>query len=91
MDDPTPREEKNRRFDKLCAVQNSISEQLHNGYIGKTLRCLIDGTDKEYLTARTEGGRLVRLTGSTELIGTFGMITITGSNTWSLTGELQNG
>ena len=91
MDDPTPKEEKNRRFDRLCAVQNSISEQIHQGYVGKTFRCLIDGTDKEFLTARTEGGRLVRLTGSTELIGTFGMITITGSNTWSLTGELQNG
>ncbi len=88
MDDPTPKEEKNRRFDRLCAVQNAISEQIHEAYIGKTMRCLIDGTDKEFLTARTEGGRLVRLTGSPELIGTFQMITITGSNTWSLTGEL---
>ena len=89
MDDPTPKEEKNRRFDKLCAVQNSISEQLHNGYIGKTLRCLIDGTDKEFLTARTEGGRLVRLMADTSLIGTFAQITITGATTWSLTGELK--
>ena len=88
MDDPTPKEEKNRRFDRLCDVQNSISEQLHNGYIGKTLRCLIDGTDKEFLTARTEGGRLVRLTGDTSLIGSFVQITITGATTWSLIGEL---
>ncbi len=89
MEDPTPKEEKNRRFDKLCAVQNSISEALHNGYIGKTLRCLIDGTDKESLTARTEGGRLVRLTGDPALIGTFAEITITGATTWSLTGEIK--
>ena len=88
MDDPTPKEEKNRRFDKLCAVQNSISETLHNAYIGKTLRCLIDGTDKEVLTARTEGGRLVRLTGDPALIGTFQEITVTGATTWSLTGKL---
>ena len=88
MEDPTPKEEKNRRFDRLCAVQNAISEQIHETYVGKTLRCLIDGTDKEYLTARTEGGRLVRLKGDTTLIGTFQMITITGSNTWSLTGAL---
>ena len=88
MEDPTPKEEKNRRFDKLCAVQNGISEQLHNAYIGKTLRCLIDGTDKEFLTARTEGGRLVRLVGDPSLIGTFAPITITGATTWSLTGEL---
>ena len=54
MDDPTPKEEKNRRFDRLCAVQNAISEQIHQTYIGKTLRCLVDGQDKELLTARTE-------------------------------------
>jgi tRNA-2-methylthio-N6-dimethylallyladenosine synthase len=88
MEDPTPKEEKNRRFDKLCAVQNSISEALHNDYIGKTLRCLIDGTDKDFLTARTEGGRLVRLVGDASLIGSFAQITITGATTWSLTGEI---
>ena len=88
MDDPTPKADKNRRFDKLCAVQNTISEQLHQEYVGKTYRCLIDGTDKDYLTARTEGGRLVRLTGDPALIGSFAFITITGATTWSLTGTL---
>ena len=88
MEDPTPKEEKNRRFDRLCAVQNSISEQIHNGYIGKTMVCLIDGTDKEYLTARTEGGRLVRLPGDAALVGSFMPVTITGATTWSLTGKL---
>ena len=89
MEDPTPKEEKNRRFDRLCAVQNSISEEIHSSYIGKTFRCLIDGTDKDCLTARTEGGRLVRLTGDKSLIGTFQIVTITGSTTWSLTGNLS--
>ena len=89
MEDPTPKEEKNRRFDKLCAVQNGISVEIHNGYIGKTMECLIDGTDKEFLTARTEGGRLVRLRGNSCLIGTYQYITITGATTWSLTGELS--
>ena len=88
MEDPTPKEEKNRRFDRLCQVQNEISEAIHEGYIGKTLRCLIDGTDKDMLTARTEGGRLVRLMGDASLIGSFTEIKITGSTTWSLTGEL---
>ena len=88
MDDPTPKEEKNRRFDRLCAVQNAISEQIHQTYIGKTLRCLVDGQDKELLTARTEGGRLVRFAGCGSLIGTFQNITITGATTWSLTGDL---
>ena len=86
MDDPTTKEEKNRRFDRLCDVQNSISENIHQNYVGKTLRCLIDGTDKEQLTARTEGGRLVRLPMDCGTIGTFIDVTITGSTTWSLTG-----
>ena len=88
MDDPTPKAEKNRRFDALCALQNSISEQLHTDYIGKTFRCLVDGTDKTLLTARTEGGRLVRFEGSPELIGSFRDLTITGATTWSLTGQI---
>ena len=89
MEDPTPKEEKNRPFDRLCDLQNQISETIHAGYIGKTLRCLIDGTDKELLTARTEGGRLVRLPGNPNLIGSFAQVTITGSTTWSLTGRLE--
>ena len=89
MEDPTPKEEKNRRFDKLCAVQNAISEQIHEGYVGKTLRCLVDGKDGDLLTARTEGGRLVRFEGCDSLIGTSQNLTITGSTTWSLTGELK--
>ena len=88
MEDPTPKEEKSRRFDKLCAVQNRISEEIHESYVGKTLRCLVDGKDKELLTARTEGGRLIRFPGNEELIGSYVNLTITGSTTWSLTGEL---
>ncbi len=90
MDDPTPKEEKNRRFDRLCAVQNRISEEIHENYVGKTMRCLIDGTDKEFLTARTEGGRLVRFKGDPAMIGSYRYITITGATTWSLTGELTD-
>ena len=89
MDDPTPKEEKNRRFDRLCAVQNEISVKIHESYVGKKLRCLVDGRDKDMLTARTEGGRLVRFPGCDDLIGTYADITITGATTWSLTGTLD--
>ena len=91
MEDNTPKEEKNRRFDKLCAVQNAISEEIHQSYVGKTMLCLVDGKDKDMLTARTEGGRLVRFAGCDDLIGTFQNLTITGATTWSLTGELSKG
>ena len=90
MEDPTPKDEKNRRFDRLCALQNSISEQIHQSYVGKVMRCLVDGTDKDLLTARTEGGRLVRFAGCSDLVGTYQNLKITGSNTWSLTGQLED-
>ena len=88
MEDPTSKEEKSRRFDKLCAVQNGISVEIHNNYIGKAMRCLVDGKDKDMLTARTDGGRRGRVAGCDSMIGTYQNIQITGATTWSLTGEL---
>ena len=89
MDDPTPKEEKNHRFDRLCDTQNRISLEIHQGYVGRTLRVLVDGREKEMLTARTEGGRLVRFAGDDSLIGQFFDVTITGCTTWSLVGEVK--
>ncbi len=88
MDDPTPKVEKNRRFDRLCDAQNRISLEIHQAYIGRTLRVLVDGREDGLLTARTEGGRLVRLPGEDDLIGAFRNVRITGCTTWSLAAEL---
>ena len=88
MPDPTPKEEKNRRFDRLLAVQNAISEEKHKALIGRTLRVLVDGKDGDLLTARTDGGRLVRLSGEDILIGQFVNVTITDATTWSLVGAV---
>ena len=50
--------------------------------------CEDESKDKDMLTARTEGGRLVRFAGDESLIGTYQNLKITGSTTWSLTGTL---
>ena len=89
MDDPTPKAEKNRRFDRLCDVQNRISQEIHQGYVGRMMRVLVDGREDDRLTARTEGGRLVRFAGDDSLIGQFIDVKITGCTTWSLVGELK--
>lgn len=89
LPDPTTKEEKNRRFDRLLAVQNAISEEKHKALIGKTLRVLVDGKDGDKLTARTDGGRLVRLDGEDALMGQFINVTITDASTWSLVGETK--
>lgn len=91
MDDPIPKEEKSANFQRLVAFQNEISAQNHQNYVGRTMRCLIDGTsgDERYpLSARTAGNRLVRLDGDKKLVGTFQEVEITQANTWSLSGKL---
>ena len=88
MPDPMSREEKLKNFQRLVEVQDRISEERHAAYIGKTVRCLVDGRDGKGLTARTPGNRLVRLEGEASLIGTFVQLHITGANKWSLFGEL---
>ena len=91
MDDPVPREEKQRWFDRLCDTQNRISEELHAAYVGRSLRCLVDGEGDDArwpLTARTAGGRLVHLVGDKSAVGTYHDVKITDSNTWALFGEL---
>ena len=91
MDDPMPREEKLANFNRLTALQDAISEEKHAAYIGRTVRCLIDGAsdDARYdLTARTPGNRLVRVVGDPSALGQFRDVRITGANKWSLFGEL---
>lgn len=92
MPDPFTRGEKQVHFDRLIEVQNRISEEKHREYIGKTVRVLVDGNDREQgvLTARTSGGRLVRLDGDESFIGRFADAAITDCNTWALRGELLN-
>ena len=90
MEDPFTREQKQQHFDALLELQNRISEEKHREYIGKTVRVLIDGRDWEegVLTARTLGGRLVRISGDERLIGSFAETRIVDCNTWALRGEL---
>lgn len=90
MADPVPREEKQKWFDRLVAVQNAYSAEKHASYIGKTVRVLVDGESDEPdwpLSCRTEGNRLVRVRGDKALIGTFADVIIQNSNTWALYGE----
>ena len=87
MPDPVSRQEKNKWFDRLVTAQNKISEEIHRGYVGKTVKILVDGEEDGVLTGRTEGGRLVRFAGDPTWIGQFMDVEITGHNTWSLEGR----
>ena len=94
MADPYTREEKQRHFDRLMEVSNSISGEKHKEYEGRIVRVLVDGEtgrDEYNLSSRTNGGRLVHLRGDKSLIGSFIDVKITASNTWALYGEVVSG
>ena len=91
LPDPATRAEKQAWFDKLLEAQNRISAQIHQGYVGQTLRVLVDGEsgDERWpLQSRTAGGRLVHLAGDRSAIGQFVEARILDSNTWALFGEI---
>ena len=91
MSDPATRQEKQKWFDKLLAVQNRISREKNAQYVGKTLEVLVDGRseDPNYdLTARTEGFKLVHICGSEDLIGQTVQVEIERSSTVALFGKV---
>ena len=94
LPDDTPREEIQNRFDRLVNTANRISAELHKAQEGKTCRVLIDGVKTvgdNNLSARTEGGRLVHLSGPETLVGNWANVAITGSNTFALFGNIVDG
>ena len=89
MPDPFTREQKQKRFDRLLELQNRISQEKHSANVGKTMRVLVDGVDGDQLTARTDGGRLVRMPGDPKIVGSFRQVRIVDSTTWSLVGQME--
>ena len=89
MPDPVSREEKQRRFDRLVERANEISAEKHRAYICTRQRVLVDGTTGRSpynLSARTNGGRLVHMSGDESLAGKFIYADIVDGNTWALYG-----
>lgn len=90
MPDDTPQEEKQRRFERLCQVQNDISEQIHAACIGQTCRVLCESKsrfDQFPVAARTDTGRVVYLAAGMECIGSFCHARIVRASPWALFGE----
>lgn len=92
LEDDVTREEKQVWFDRLLELQNSISDKKHQAHVGSVVKVLVDGEshDLRYpLNSRTNGGRLVHLSGGKEIIGRFVKAKITHCNSWSLFGEYE--
>ncbi len=86
-------EDKHKSFDRITEVQNAISRRKNEAMLGKTECVLVEGlsrTNEEFLSGRTEGGKIVNFRGGKNLIGSLVKVKITDCRTWSLTGEILN-
>ena len=84
-------EVKSERFERLLALQNSISLEANKPLEGKTLRVLCDGKSKnkaEAITGRTEGGKIVFFDGDESMEGRFVDVKIDRGDTFALYGTV---
>jgi tRNA-2-methylthio-N6-dimethylallyladenosine synthase len=85
-------EVKKERHRKLSEVMKVHSHQYNESMVGKTVRLLVNGTDRKtgYSTGLTEGKLIVRLDQKDDsLMGKFVDVTITSAADFSMSGELQ--
>lgn len=87
-----PYEVKRRRIGELIALQNSVTKELSEDYIGKTYEVLAEDVSEKHenmLCGRTESGRLVTFAGDAGLVGSFVDVRITEARSASLFGHIS--
>jgi ribosomal protein S12 methylthiotransferase len=90
LGDPVPAPVKQERFERLMELQQGISMQINQSYVGKTLDVLIEGFDNDISIGRSyrdapEIDGLVFIEGKLE-IGQIAPVRITGAMAYDLTG-----
>lgn len=90
LGDPIPAEVKQARFEQLMELQQGISMQVNQSYVGKTLDVLVEGRDKGIAIGRSyrdapEIDGLVFIEGEAR-IGEIVPVRITGAMAYDLTG-----
>ncbi len=92
LGDPVPAEVKQERFEELMELQQGISMQVNQSYVGKTLDVLVEGRDKGISIGRSyrdapEIDGLVFIEGDVK-IGELIPVRITGAMAYDLTSVL---
>lgn len=89
MPDPISYEEKNKWFQELLALQETISAERCSNMVGSKQKVLVESvTNKEnILQTRTSGNIIVEVSGDESLIGTFKNVEITEARNWILKGK----
>jgi tRNA-2-methylthio-N6-dimethylallyladenosine synthase len=89
--DPTPREEKLERLQRLQAVRDAQSRAVSESMVGGLERVLVEGPsrkDAAELAGRTGNNRVVNFRAAPALVGRFAEVRVTAALSHSLRGEL---
>lgn len=89
--DDVPMAVKKERLQRLNKLVNRQSKEAMLGYVGKTVKVLVEGESKKdetVLSGHTEQNKVVNFKGPKSTIGTIVEVKITEARTWSLNGEL---
>ncbi|MBQ4109772.1 MAG: tRNA (N6-isopentenyl adenosine(37)-C2)-methylthiotransferase MiaB [Clostridia bacterium] len=90
MTDLISDKEKHKNFEMLLGVQNEISKEINDSYVGKTYEILVDGVSKnnpEMMAGRTRTNKIVNFTSKGAKQGDLVNVKVTKSQTWALIGE----
>lgn len=84
---------KRRRIGELIKLQNSVTKELSEDYVGGVYEVLAEDVSPKHegmLCGRTESGRLVTFPGAPERIGEFVKVRINEARSASLTGTTED-
>lgn len=86
-----PAKVKQDRITELVRVQNRISAEISEDYLGKTLEILVEDVSPKHensVCGRTESGRLVTFPGKPDLVGRFVNVKIENARSSALFGSM---
>jgi tRNA-2-methylthio-N6-dimethylallyladenosine synthase len=85
-----PEEIKEKRLERVLALQKEISVQKNRDLIGSIQEVLLDGQSKKggMITGRTRGNKAVNVAASSSLIGSLASVQIISAGVNSLTGRI---
>lgn len=92
MEGQIPKEISNRRFEQLLLLQNNISRERNQRFVGRTVRALCDEvskTDPDKMTARGDSPRPIHFVNSDVSVGEYCNLEIVSADTFSLYGKLK--
>ncbi|HEX9060959.1 MAG TPA: tRNA (N6-isopentenyl adenosine(37)-C2)-methylthiotransferase MiaB, partial [Clostridia bacterium] len=87
MPEQVDEETKKDRFQRLLDVQNRISKEINDGYLGKVVEVLVEGASKnnpDKFTGRTDTNKVVNFSCDSSKIGKLVNVRIDSVQTWSL-------